>query len=296
MSRERDDVAFLRTLLGGDGLHGPGDDAALFEARGSLLVTMDPVIEGRHFDPGTSPARVGRKLVNRNLSDLAAMGAWPTIVTVSFCFGESWPPRRRRSLYRAVHQAVTAVGARWVGGDVAATSGPAVFTACAIGRPCASRPIGRSGLEPGDRLFVTGALGRSRASGWHLDFVPRLVWARRLARAHKPSGMIDVSDGLALDLARMLAASGGVGARLDVAAIPLRRGATLAMALAEGEDHELLFALGRRHLAALGADRRLPSWRARPIGRVEEQPGLRLVWPDGRVDAVAAEGFQHELP
>jgi thiamine-monophosphate kinase len=256
---------------------------------------MDPVVEGVHFDANVSPARIGRKLVHRNFSDLAAMGAWPDFVLASFCFGPRWTTARRRLLYRAVHAAASRYRARWVGGDLARVPSGAVLTMCAAGHPAGPRPIPRSGLRPGHLLFVTGPLGGSRASGHHLDFEPRLAWGRRLARRHGPSAMIDVSDGLALDLARMLRESGGVGATLDAAAIPLRQGADLRAGLTEGEDHELLFGLPPCRLPDLRRDRVLPAVIAVPIGVAEHEPGLRLRHPDGRVESLAPGGFQHEF-
>ncbi len=295
MSLELADHAFLRDLLGGDGLSGPGDDAAAFRARGAVLATIDPVIEGRHVAPGTSARKIGRKLVHRSFSDLAAMGAWPDAVLVSCCFGRGWPTRRRRDLYRGILAAVLPTGAGWIGGDIATCDGPSVWTLCALGHACASRPVRRSGLCAGDRLFVTGALGGSLASGWHLDFEPRLEWGKRIAREHRPSAMLDVSDGLSLDLARLLAASGRLGAVLDAEAIPIRRGSDLRGALGDGEDYELLFGLRRSRCARLAVDPSLPPIARRPIGEVVAKPGLRLRRADGSLERLAPRGFEHDL-
>ena len=290
---EDEDHAYLRDLLGGDGLRGPGDDAALVELGGRVLATIDPVVEGQHFLAGTSPARIGRKLVNRSFSDLAAMGARPKTVLVSFCFGSGWLRRQRRALYRATLAAVERFDARWGGGDLASTPGASVFSCCALG--LARRVVGRAALRRGDLLCVTGPLGGSLRSGHHLDFVPRVAFGERLANAHRVRAMIDVSDGLALDLARMLTASGGVGAELDADAVPRRRGVSLEAALGDGEDYELLFAVPPRRLTALRADRGLPAIARRPIGRVTKEAGVWLCRPGAERQRVEPAGWQHDL-
>ncbi|MFQ5503798.1 MAG: thiamine-phosphate kinase [Planctomycetota bacterium] len=298
MSGEQQDVSYLLELLGGEGIPaGPGDDAALVSTEGEILVTTDPVVEGIHFEAGSSPTRIGRKLVNRNFSDLAAMGAWPTSIVVSFCFGPSWQRASRRRLYRSVKAAAEKYQARWVGGDLAAVRGPSVFTLAAIGRPPRgkARVVTRAGLRPEDLLFVTGPLGGSSIGTRHMDFEPRLEWGRRLAERHAPSAMIDVSDGLALDLARLLEASGGLGARLLAERIPLHPARTLARALCEGEDYELLFALPEARSRGLGEDPCLPARARTPIGRVEAEPGIRLQWKD-REETIPAHGYSHDLP
>jgi len=294
MTLELEDHAFLRELLGDRGVAGPGDDAALLSVRGPLLVTVDPLVEGVHYEPRTSPARIARKLVNRNFSDLAAMGARPDAVVASFVFGPGWGTRRRRAFYRAVDAAVRRFDAAWIGGDIA--TGPStVFTLTAFGR-AAARPVRRSGLRVGHRLFVTGAIGASLASGHHLDFEPRVALGVRIAQRHGPSAMIDISDGLALDLWRMLDASGGLGARLVAPAIRLRQGRgreRLLEALGAGEDYELLFAVPTGRVDRVRADPELPDAAHEPIGTVEAEPGIRLAWPDGRVESIEARGWVH---
>jgi len=292
MSLELDDHAFLSELLGNGGLRGPGDDAALLADR--LLVTIDPLVEGVHYEARTSATRIAKKLVHRNFSDLAAMGARPEAVVASFVFGPGWGTRRRRAFYRAVDAAVRRFDAAWIGGDIA-TGPTTVLTLTALGRAVA-RPIRRNGLRVGHRLFVTGPIGASFETGHHLDFEPRVELGARLAERHRPSAMIDVSDGLALDLARMLEASGGLGARLRASAIRLRKGRgreSLRAALAAGEDYELLFGLPPARVAGLESDRRLPDTAREVIGVVEAEPGIRLEWPDGRVEDIEARGWVH---
>jgi thiamine-monophosphate kinase len=110
--------------------------------------------------------------------------------------------------------------------------------------------IARGGGRVGDILYVTGALGESLRSGWHLRFRPRLAEARWLAETIRPSAMMDLSDGLAADLPRLATAS-GTGFIIEPEAIPRRRGASLRAALADGEDFELLFAVPKAKAARL---------------------------------------------
>ncbi|MEZ5989184.1 MAG: thiamine-phosphate kinase [Planctomycetota bacterium] len=299
MDPEHVDIAALRALLGGDGLAGPGDDAAVVELGGDWALTTDPVVEGVHFEAGTAPARVANKLLQRNLSDLAAMGAEPAFVLCSFCFGPGWDRDRRQALYEALERGCAEAGVRWVGGDLAGGAATTCLTITALGRVGRGGAVRRSGLVAGDRLCVTGPLGGSLRSGRHLDFRARVAEGRWLAERFRPHAMIDVSDGLALDLARMLEASGGLGATLDAAAIPVHPDAgpdPLAAALGDGEDFELLFGVAPADLEALAADPLLGPAGRRPIGTVDAEPGLRLRHPDGRVVPLDPGGFEHALP
>ncbi|HHI79234.1 MAG TPA: thiamine-monophosphate kinase [Planctomycetes bacterium] len=315
MKGEERDLAYLAKLLGGRGLLGPGDDAAVLGAargRGVRVATMDPVVEGRHFLPSDSPRDLGQKLVGRNFSDLAAMAALPEEVLVSFVFGPGWTYRRRCALYRAVDRQVRRFGGRWVGGDVAGIQGPSVFSLTALGR-CPGRPIPRDGLRPGDVLHVTGPLGGAPSTRRHLRVEPRLDLAQKLSQRFPLHAMIDLSDGLALDLPRMLRASSArlgqpcLGAELFEGALPLHpsarrsplaRGAmgALAAALGDGEDFELCLGLSARASKRLEGDGSFSRILRRPIGRVCPEPGLFLLREDGTRIRLREEGYLHELP
>ncbi len=286
-------------------LVGIGDDAAVVRNRGAASVLCcDPVVEGVHFDASASPFAVGRKVVNRNLSDLAAMGAEPDWLLVSLVLPRRYPEARRGALLRGIRQAARAGGCAVVGGDVAVGDGPLVVTVSAGGHlPRGRRPLRRDAARAGDALHVSGALGGSRL-GRHLTFTPALAEGRWLAGQAPPVGAcMDVSDGLLLDLATMLQASGGLGAELDERAIPVSQAArrlgggdreqALRHALGDGEDHVLLFTVRRGQ--ALPAGGPLPALARRPLGRVVRTPGLRLLRRDGSVTPLQPEGFQHDL-
>jgi thiamine-monophosphate kinase len=153
-------------------------------------------------------------------------------------------------LYRGIEKAARTYGFHVVGGELARTEGPAMISVALTGEVPTADFVGRAGGRDGDVLFVTGVLGRSFASGWHLRFSPRIEQARWLVRHCRPRAMMDLSDGLAADLPR-LAAAGGTGFIVDSALVPRRRGASLQQALGDGEDFELLFAIDPRKAARL---------------------------------------------
>ena len=243
-------VARLRKVLRRpDVTVGIGDDCAAVPGprRGQLLLLKtDCVVERRHFLPGDAPAAVGWKAACRAVSDIAACGGQPGHALVTCVVKPSQTGRWLEGLYRGLENAGRAFGFHIVGGEMAGTDGPAVINVAMTGEVARRRFIPRSGGRPGDVLFVTGRLGGSLKSGWHLRFRPRLAEAQWLAEQFGPRAMMDLSDGLAADLPR-LAAAGGTGFVVDPSAVPRRRGVSLQSALGEGEDFELLLAVDPRH-------------------------------------------------
>lgn len=280
---------------------GIGDDAAVVDVRGGrLAMCCDPVIEGVHFSSSTAPELIGRKAVNRNLSDLAAMGAAADWLLVSLVLPLGAPAARLRGVLRGVRAAASAVGAVVVGGDVACSPGPLTVTVSATGR-APRAPLRRDALRIGDTLHVTGALGGS-IEGHHLRFRPHLREGAWLAGQPAVQAAIDVSDGLLLDLQAMLEASGGLGAELRGAAVPVRAAArrlepgrpdrALRRALCDGEDHCLLFGVRRGQRLASGGP--LSARSRTPIGRVVAEPGVWMLARDARTPAEIA-GYEHEV-
>jgi thiamine-monophosphate kinase len=269
---------------------GIGDDCAVLGAsRRKLLLTVDPVIRGVHFD-GRTPARAaGAKLLKRNLSDIAAMGGRPRAAVVSLALDGDLPVRWLREFYRGL----AAVGRRHkvpiVGGDVARLPGGFVATLALVGE-APGRVLTRSGSRAGDWIYVTGSLGRSLASGHHLSFDPRLAEGAWLAGRNEVRALMDVSDGLAKDLAALTPR--GSEPALLAELLPRRPRATVREALCDGEDYELLFSVASRagHGTLLRAWRRaFPRTRLTCIGRFVRAGSL----PPGAVRLGDYHGYEH---
>jgi len=223
-----------------------GDDAAVLRPPdGPLLLAADALVEGVHWDPAlTGVDDAGWKALAVNVSDLAAMGGRPghAVVTVVVPEGRAGDLDR---LYDGLEAAAKALDCPIVGGDL--TSGPTLCVTVAVTGTVDGAPVLRSGARPGDVLLVTGPLGaaaadlRARRAGRRLT--PRMAEGTA-ARLGGATAMVDLSDGLVLDLRRLAEAS-GVGVVVDE--VPVAAGATREDALGGGEDYELLLAAPRAH-------------------------------------------------
>jgi thiamine-monophosphate kinase len=266
---------------------GAGDDCAVLGgARDKVwrLLKTDAVVEGVHFEPGEKMRRVGWKALCRNLSDIAAMGGRPGEAVVTVALPAAMEVRHVRDLYAGLTRAARRYGVAIVGGETCRSPGPMFVSVALTGEVERARCILRSGGRPGDLLYVTGVLGGSRAKK-HLDFQPRLQEAQWLTAHHRLRAMMDVSDGLGADLPRLARAS-GCGFELWEHAVPRSPGCSLAQALGDGEDFELLFALSPR--AAAGLER---EWRAMfprlPLTRVGALTTAR------KTKDLSTHGFDH---
>ena len=237
---------------------------------GDLVVTQDALVEGVHFRLDRLGWReLGFRAAAVNLSDLAASGAVPLALLVSFAAPGDTDAAAAIELYEGIAE----TGVPVVGGDT--TAAPAVMlSVTALGR--SDRVPGRAGARPGDVLVVTGPLGGAGAAfreGAYIRPPLRLVEGRRLASV--ANAMLDVSDGLAVDLAH-LAKRSSVRCVVDLERVPLAAGATVGD-LGFGEDFELLAAVPD---AAGFAE----------IGRVEAGEGVELL---ERGSAVELPGYEH---
>jgi thiamine-monophosphate kinase len=218
-----------------------GDDAAVLRPPdGPLLLAADALVEGLHWDPAvTGPDDAGWKALAVNVSDLAAMGGRPLrcVVTVAVPDGRAGDLDR---LYDGLEAAAKALDCPIVGGDL--TGGPALVVTVAVTGTVDGRPVLRSGAGPGDVLLVTGPLGAASAALREGRPGPRLaprVAEGTAARLGGATAMLDLSDGLLLDVRRLAGAS-GVGVVVDD--VPVAEGATRDDALGGGDDYELLLA------------------------------------------------------
>jgi thiamine-monophosphate kinase len=270
-----------------------GDDAAVIRWGGAhdLVVTTDAIAEGTHFRKSDPPRLVGRKALAVCLSDIAAMGAEPTHAFVSAVLPRGFSPALPRDLTRGIAALAREHGVVLAGGDTASHRGGTVLAVTLLGRVRTGLAVTRSGARPGDVLAVTGALGGSFARGRHLRFEPRLAEARALVRLGPPTAMMDVSDGLLLDLWRLTRLS-GVGARVFADRVPVHRdaGRRRERALSEGEDFELLFTMGRERFDHVVRRWRLPT----PVTAIGEivRRGFTLV-ENGVSRRARPLGYEH---
>ncbi len=325
-------VAALRKVLSGDQpgvVWGIGDDAAVVEGgSGQWVLTADVLVEGVHFDRSFISARdLGAKSIAVNVSDVAAMAASPRYALVSVAIRADEDPAWVVELESGMRSAGDEYALSVVGGDL--SSGPvAVVSVAVVGEVAPGRFVTRSGAMPGDRVVVTGSLGASAGglalararpgevsgalvSKWgralvaaHLRPVARVGEGRTLAE-HGATAMIDVSDGLALDLSRLCGAS-GVGARVRLDGIPVApgldalsgvlpsAGLPLDLALGGGEDYELVATMPPSEVepARLTLDERF-GVALTDIGEIVERAGLTAVEPDGTERPLDPRGWDH---
>jgi thiamine-monophosphate kinase len=310
------EAAWVRALrVGfGDAVAGPGvrvgigDDAAVLEmpAGQRLVATVDMLVEGQHFQlagPGAStPEDVGWHALAVNLSDLAAMGARPLWALCSLGLPPGVPPEFGTRLAAGMAQLAGAFGVRIVGGNLARVPDRLVVDVTALG--AVIDPLLRTGARPGDLVCVTGSLGRAGAGlalvragaagapqagpllGALLRPEPRVDAGMALAAlGDRVHACCDISDGLALDLGRMCAAS-GVGAEIWAERLPLAeatRWAGVALdrdplpwVLEGGEDYELLLAVPPAEEAAVRAALEPAGTGLSVVGAFTPAEGLRL--------------------
>ena len=306
---------------------GIGDDAAAWQPSRSHLsvITTDALVDGVHFrSAAMSAGAIGFRAMAANLSDIAAMGARPVLVTIALGVTSQTSETWILACYREMTALARAHGARIVGGDI--TSAPATsLTLTVVGEVSRTRMKTRAGGRPGDVLAVTGPLGASRAG---LEIVrrgdaalaftalapgvrtaadnafarpePRLREGRFFAASAYVHAMMDSSDGLSTDVARLARAS-GCGATLDE--IPVHHAASaiavavgddpIRYALDGGEDFELIVAVAPRafpHLARKFT--RAFGVRLFAIGHLDAEPAIRIKGDGATRDLVAA-GFDH---
>jgi thiamine-monophosphate kinase len=271
---------YFRPLATDPGAFDLGDDAAVLKALGEdIVVTTDAIVEGVHFLPDDPPDTVARKALRVNLSDLAAKGATPAGFVLTLALrgvDEAW----LTPFARGLGEDAGLFACPLLGGDTVSTPGPLMISITAFGRIPQARMVRRSGAKPGDRVVVTGTIGdaalgldilkggavaavladdaaaREMLVGRYRVPQPRNALAKAV-RDHTHAA-IDVSDGLAGDLAKLCAAS-GVSAVIDAASIPLsaaaaslcKRGAVdIETLVSGGDDYEILCAIPENRFEA----------------------------------------------
>jgi thiamine-monophosphate kinase len=298
-----------RTPAAGRVLLGPGDDTAVLRWPGGpdCLVTTDMLLEGSCFrlaqthpgEPGAGTARqVGRKAMAVNLSDIAAMAGVPLAAVASVGLPRRGGRALAEELYLGLREMADAFDTTIVGGDTNSWDGPLVINVTLLGESTPRGAVQRKGARPGDWLMVTGPLGGSLL-GKHLDFTPRIREALALHAAVWLHAMIDISDGLAADVAHLCTES-GCGAVLRADTIPVADAARafqdgrtpLEHALADGEDFELVFAVSPTDAQALLHTPPIPGLTL--IGECIAEEGLWLE-ENGQRCPLPPLGYVHAL-
>ncbi|GMR05385.1 MAG: thiamine-phosphate kinase [Thermodesulfobacteriota bacterium] len=301
-----------------------GDDTSVSTQMGSmsLLATTDTLTEGVHFRQElTTPKLLGGKALSISLSDIAAMGGWPLFLLVSL----SLPPRTEKRfldrLYSGIRSRAEQYGVGLAGGNLSKSKYISITTTV-LGEAPKSDVVYRKGARAGDIIYVTGEPGASalglaelERAGLakarrgplracvlrHLDPDPRLGAGRALAKKRLATAMIDISDGLLLDLKRLCAQS-GIGAIIEIEQLPLsaglarcrkRGGNWASLALSGGEDYELLFTAREKDGRAIERLSRRLALRMTAIGRITKGRKVVSLGPDGRAMVLKKEGFLH---
>lgn len=277
-------------------VRGIGDDTAVIKwtAGKYLLFTCDMLVEGTHFTrKGARPFQIGRKALARNISDIAAMGGVPKYALVSVGLDPELPVSFADGIFKGMNELAMRFKINIVGGDTTRSKKLAIDISL-IGEVEHKNLVLRCGARPGDAIFITGSVGGS-IKGKHLDFIPRLEEARALVKKYKVNAMIDVSDGLLLDLWRILDAS-KTGAVICEDLIPVSADASsFRKAITDGEDFELLFTMPEREALRLmnshGSKIRTP---VSLIGQVvDAKRGYVLVKKNRKIERLKPEGFLH---
>ncbi|MGE5576573.1 MAG: thiamine-phosphate kinase [Syntrophothermus sp.] len=315
----------LKKFAGGRGgmLAGIGDDAAVLEGREGYvtLLTTDMLTEKVHFLlDKVSPYQLGRKSMACNVSDIAAMGGYPTFAVVSLGLPANLPVEFVEEFYRGLAEEAGRWGAAIVGGDTVESKGGLVINVALLGEVETGRQILRSTARAGDAIYVTNVVGESAAGltavlnpgmpllprmreyliRRHYLPTPRVPEAREIGQKSWATAMADVSDGIAGDLRRICEAS-GVGALVYAEKLPVSTGVkqvagflgkeAYELALIGGEDYELLFTSGAEDLPES-----LPEsgTRVTRIGEIRPSgEGLMLALPGGETTPFPAAGYDH---
>lgn len=313
-------------------IKGIGDDAAVIDSGDHFtLVSTDMLVEGIHFDLSYSPLKhVGYKAVMVNLSDIYAMNAVPTQITVSIAISNRFSVEALEELYKGIHLACEIYNVDLVGGDTTSSNKGLIISITAIGRTEKGKVTYRSGAMPGDAICVTGNLGSAylglqilerekQIYQEHPELQPELEdyeyligrllkpEARRDAVAYFeqkgiiPTSMIDISDGLSSE-AMHICRQSGVGMIIEEGKVPMHPDMEklaiefkinpITCAMHGGEDYELMFTVSDDDVEQVRFMQDVYI-----IGEVREaQQGLKLLTTGGKIVDLTAQGWNHFKP
>lgn len=329
--KEFDLIRTLRHEYGAENaavFRGIGDDAAIvIPPTGSWqLLTTDLLTEKIHFDlRTTSLFDVGFRAATANLSDIAAMGGTPQYLLITLAIPRTGTRTMVQQLYRGMMAACRPYKVQLIGGDTSSSIAGWFIGITLVGSTPPRRALLRNGAHAGDDLYVTGTLGDSLAGlkllrairtprsllsqhrkfliERHLHPTARVNEGRWLSSGRWASSAIDISDGLSGDL-RHICEESHVGAEIDLSALPIskacrayaaatRQDAT-AIALAGGEDYELLFTVPRRHRLRFKQRAASRKIRITRIGTITPaKSGIQGALPDGQRRPLPLTSYEH---
>jgi thiamine-monophosphate kinase len=323
-AEERLIARYFRPLATAPGAFGLEDDAAIVTPPPGcdLVLTTDGGIAGVHFFADDAAEAIGRKVLRMNLSDLAAKGAQPIGFLMSVALPASIDEPWLAAFVNGLGDDARRYACPLLGGDTDHSPGPLSVSITAFGAVPHGAMVRRSTAKPGDSIVVTGSIGDA-ALGVMLRRDPALVEHWRLsdgqsavlmdryllpqprtalagAVRNDASAAMDVSDGLAGDLAKLCRAS-GVAAEIDVARVPLSEAAHIAVAaqpvlletvLTGGDDYEILLTLSPDKLPAFRAAAAVTGIPVTEIGRVSAGQGARFL-RDGNALSFARPSYSH---
>lgn len=325
------EIITLFSSLAGQGkkelVRGIGDDCAVLRLDGDRLwlVTTDTLVESVHFDLSWHPPELlGRKSVAVNVSDIAAMGGKPSFVFLSLGMPKDFSPQWLEQFALGMQKACLEYNCCLAGGDTVRTTKEIMISLTVIGEVPSSRILYRKNAAEGDEIWVSGTLGKAAAGlelcqkgrvdekdvkllvDAHLNPSPRVALARDLSACGKVRAMMDISDGLATDLAHICEQS-GTGARIYSDLLPvdqlLKDVASsmnkdfLSWVLGGGEDYELLFTVKPEHAEKIEEMRKSHGSLTR-IGTIDESRDVRMfTGAPGRKDLqevdIGYSGYDH---
>ncbi len=300
---------------------GIGDDGAVVEPERNRLevFTVDAVVDGVHFDRRfTPPGAIGHRALAVNLSDLAAMGAKPRLVLLSFALPADLPLADFDGIVSGIAQLAVKEGVTVAGGNLTRTPGPLTIDITAVGTVKRRDVLTRSGARPGDLVYVSGSIGAAAAGlGWlrrdgasvsngcverYLRPAARIKTGLLLSRNSAATACVDLSDGLA-DGVRRIAEASGVGITIDPSSLPIEpeaaswfasvgEDATTA-AICGGDDYELLFTIRPRQRGRLKAAIQHGGVPLTRVGVCTADRALLLRAAPDAVPAPLPDGFTH---
>ena len=320
-SGEFEAIAKYFAPLSGEGAFGLGDDAAILApaAGCELVVTNDALAAGVHFFATDPPGAIAQKALRVNLSDLTAKGATPRAFLMALGLPDEWPEEKIAAYAAGLAADCERYGVRLLGGDTFRSPSGLVVSITAFGDVPAGRYRSRSGVAPGDRLFVTGAIGDAalglkvregdaalRATAEARELLrhyllpePPVAFAPILA-AHA-NGAMDISDGFLGDIGKMAHAS-NVDFTIRLQHVPFSRGVmdaielphALETALTGGDDYQLLFSVPVKNLHALRRAMNAAHLDATEIAVARAGSGkVTLLAADGEPMHFARTSFAH---